>query len=276
MTTRFDYATIKYNSNGDTVWVRRYDGPAHSYDEASCLAVDGNGNVYVTGKSASSLPPYINYDYLTIKYSPSGEILWTRRYSSSGNSDDIPTSLVLDGSGSVYVTGSSEDYTVTVKYNTTGDEQWVAKYRFGLTTSPVGIYLDATGNVIVAGTSSGSGWSTFTTIKYNQTPNAVREFSDAIPTTFALEQNYPNPFNPSTTIRYALPSSAHVRLTVYNLLGQVVSELVNEEQTAGWKEVLWNARQTTGGQASNFASGMYFCKLQAENFMEIKKMLLLR
>ena len=83
---------------------------------------------------------------------------------------------------------------------------------------------------------------------------------------FTLEQNYPNPFNPSTTIGYSLPSSAHVRLTVYNVLGQVVSELVNEEQFAGWKEVRWDA--------SHYPSGVYFYRLRAGKFMAMKKMIL--
>jgi hypothetical protein len=102
------------------------------------------------------------------------------------------------------------------------------------------------------------------------------EKSDALPLTFSLEQNYPNPFNPVTTIRYAIPSHSNVKLVVFNLLGQEVATLVNEEQTAGWKEVQWNTRQKDGGQAASVASGIYFYKLNAGNFVETKKMLLVR
>jgi len=101
-----------------------------------------------------------------------------------------------------------------------------------------------------------------------ETATNVRSAASTIPVAFALEQNFPNPFNPSTTIRYALPSSTHVKLTVYNILGQIVSELVNEEQSAGWKEVKWNA--------SNFASGVYLYTLQADRFVSAKKLLLLK
>jgi hypothetical protein len=103
------------------------------------------------------------------------------------------------------------------------------------------------------------------------------------PNTWALEQNYPNPSNPSTTIRYSLPFECKVKLSVYNILGQVVSELVNEEQSAGWKEVQWNAKDVS--------SGIYFYKLQAlqkdgqqldllsgraGSFVETKKMLVVK
>jgi len=91
---------------------------------------------------------------------------------------------------------------------------------------------------------------------------------DSKPMEYSMMQNYPNPFNPSTTIRYALPSSAHVKLTVHDILGREVATLVNEEQSAGWKEVQWNA--------SGFSSGIYFVKMSAETFSQTKKILLMK
>jgi polyhydroxybutyrate depolymerase len=85
---------------------------------------------------------------------------------------------------------------------------------------------------------------------------------------FSLYQNYPNPFNPSTTIRYALPSSAHVKLTVHDILGREVATLVNEEQYTGWKEVMLNA--------SGFASGIYLVRMTAGSFVETKKIFLMK
>ncbi len=78
--------------------------------------------------------------------------------------------------------------------------------------------------------------------------------SPAAPAGFELAQNYPNPFNPATTIRYALPAQSRVHLEVYNTLGQVVAELVNGDQPAGWNSVTWNPA---------IASGVYFCRLEA-------------
>ncbi len=89
-----------------------------------------------------------------------------------------------------------------------------------------------------------------------------------IPTSYALAQNYPNPFNPTTVINYALPEQAFVHLTVYNTLGQQVATLVNEMQDAGNKNVEFDA--------NNFPSGMYFYKISAGTFNDIKKMILLK
>jgi hypothetical protein len=108
----------------------------------------------------------------------------------------------------------------------------------------------------------------YTIIKYAQTPNAVRRNDGSVPTTFALSQNFPNPFNPLTTIRYSLPLSANVKLAVYDLLGREITTLVNEEQSAGWKEVEWNAK--------NISSGIYFYKLTTGIFVDIKKMIVVK
>lgn len=97
---------------------------------------------------------------------------------------------------------------------------------------------------------------------------------DVVPTEFCLSQNYPNPFNPSTTIQYGLPAQSSVRLVIYNVLGQVVKELINTEQQAGYQSAVWNA---------NVSSGMYFYRIEAtskddpsKRFVETKKMLLLK
>jgi hypothetical protein len=88
------------------------------------------------------------------------------------------------------------------------------------------------------------------------------------PKEFSLSQNYPNPFNPSTTIQYQLPQSSHVTLTVYNVLGQPIDQLVNDDENAGNYRIQWNA--------SNFSSGVYFYRLQAGNFVDVKKLILLK
>ena len=101
----YDYATIKYNPNGDTAWVRRYNGPGNSWDEAQSIALDGSGSVYVTGfcDGGYNSPG----DYATIKYHPTGDTAWVKIYNGPGNSDDRACAIVVDGYGSVYVTGHS-------------------------------------------------------------------------------------------------------------------------------------------------------------------------
>jgi uncharacterized delta-60 repeat protein len=170
--TYYDYATIKYNIAGVQQWVARYNGPENSEDGASSLAVDGSGNVYVTGYSTGS---GTNYDYATLKYNSAGVQLWVVRYNGPGNDEDKASSLAVDSSGNVYVTGDSFgsgtlfDY-ATIKYNTAGVEQWVARYNgpgnsFDMAFS---IGVDGSGNVYVTGYSTGSGTSDdFASLKYN-------------------------------------------------------------------------------------------------------------
>ncbi|MBI5809374.1 MAG: T9SS type A sorting domain-containing protein, partial [Ignavibacteriales bacterium] len=87
-----------------------------------------------------------------------------------------------------------------------------------------------------------------------------------VPNQFILEQNYPNPFNPATTIKYSIPVSQFVMLKVYDVLGKEIATLINKEQEAGNYVVEFNG--------SSLASGIYLFKLQTNNFVETKKMVL--
>lgn len=92
--------------------------------------------------------------------------------------------------------------------------------------------------------------------------------ADEVPASFQLHQNYPNPFNPTTRFDYALPSGTCVRLSIFNVLGQVVATLVNEYQDAGRKSIEYDA--------SSLPSGLYFYRLEAGQFNAIKKMMLIK
>ena len=91
---------------------------------------------------------------------------------------------------------------------------------------------------------------------------------ESLPKEFLLEQNYPNPFNPSTIIRYELPKSEHVVLKVYDITGREIATLVNTTQGAGYKEISWNA--------SDLATGIYFYRITAGTFTNVKKMMLVK
>jgi hypothetical protein len=91
---------------------------------------------------------------------------------------------------------------------------------------------------------------------------------NGIPATFELAQNYPNPFNPTTQIRYGLPHTSFVTLTVYNTLGQLVAQVVNEQQQAGYHDVVF--------RGDGMSSGVYFYRLHAGDFVGSKKLLLLK
>jgi len=95
----------------------------------------------------------------------------------------------------------------------------------------------------------------------------------AVPAEFALAQNYPNPFNPETTITYDLAADSEVRLEIYNVMGQVVRTLVSDHQSAGRYRVSWLGNNSLGHQV---ASGVYFYRIQADEFHSVKKLMLLK
>jgi len=94
-----------------------------------------------------------------------------------------------------------------------------------------------------------------------------------IPTKYALMQNYPNPFNPSTKIKFDLPKSTHAKLIIYDILGREVAKLVNEKLNAGSYEVEWPAPTGTAG---SYPSGVYFYRLETNDYSSVKKMLLIK
>ena len=97
---------------------------------------------------------------------------------------------------------------------------------------------------------------------------AVEMREEEIVSTYRLHDNYPNPFNPSTKINYEIPENSHVKLHVYNALGQYITTLVDSRQTQGTYEVTFDAAKLT--------SGLYFYRLETDNFVQVKKMLLLK
>ena len=174
-----DYATVKYNAAGSQVWVARYAGTGNSGDYLRDLAVDGGGNVYVTG---SSFGQWTWEDYVTIKYNPQGMQLWLSRYDSEGN-DDWGHALALDEAGNVYVTGHSRfesagpahDY-VTIKYSNQGSLRWVARYDGPASGDEYAwaLAVDHYGSVYVTGGSPGTGTlKDYATVKYDTNGNEL-------------------------------------------------------------------------------------------------------
>ena len=172
--TGSDYLTIKYDTNGKKEWEKRYNGPDDASDVAAAIALDGAGNVYVTGESEGS---GTGSDYATVKYLADGTEEWVARYDEAAGTDEA-YAIAVDG-GYVYVTGSSEgvatglDY-ATVKYDASnGNEVWPAAARYDETAGTDEAYaiaLDGSGYVYVTGTSDGMpGGMDYATIKYDPT-----------------------------------------------------------------------------------------------------------
>jgi len=217
---------------------------------------------------------------------------------STGNSTnyDVVSNIISDPVEFVLTDGSGNRIGYT---NTTGaiteiqNSFWAGStdgmgYVFGSIQEPINLQLTGLGEnyyVMVSIEDSGKSGGVVLegflasgeVINYQITlnPVSVEQNNSLIPQNFALEQNYPNPFNPTTTIKYTIANvtlsgveGSRVLLKVYDVLGNEIATLVNEEKPAGNYKVEFNA--------SNLASGIYFYRLQAGSFVETKKMILLR
>ena len=271
-----DYATIKYDPFGVEQWVVHYDNESGlGNDVAQALAVDGSGNVYVTGSSDGA---GTSQDYTTIKYhqtssvvsvsvmlnSPAGEGSFDYDLTFTNNTDssltvDIWTEMFGPGEGHKIgniITGR------TLQGNWSYSESGSAGVGEG---APEGDYTFRVNVGQYPDVVMGSGSATYTKTGLEKEGAELRR---AVPTTLELFQNHPNPFNPSTTIRYGIPEKAHVRLEVFNTLGQSVAVLVNNEQEAGYHSAVF--------EGSELASGVYVYRLTTETFVQTKRLLLLR
>lgn len=214
----FDYLTIKYNNNGDTLWTRRYAGVLNHDDYSWALALDNEGSIYVTGSSFEGAPyryscTTIKYnpngsvswlnkatdpsntggrrividkfknayicgeigattDFLTIKYTQSGQILWEKSY--GGSSSDYTQAIATDSNLNIIVTGwiysttTKNDY-LTIKYNNNGDTLWTRRYNgtAGTYDEATALCVDKNNDIYVSGRSTGTSGYDFTTLKYS-------------------------------------------------------------------------------------------------------------
>jgi uncharacterized delta-60 repeat protein len=151
----FDYTTNKYSPLGVLLWSKRYSGANNQEDIAWAMAIDGTGNVYVTGYSTEI--PTGNQNITTIKYNSAGSQQWLQSYNSPGNGSDGGFSIAVDVSGNVYVAGVA-GYTnpqcIVLKYNSSGTLQWTARFYSGnVGDRGSSLVLDQSGNIYVSAVS---------------------------------------------------------------------------------------------------------------------------
>ncbi|MEO8211376.1 MAG: SBBP repeat-containing protein, partial [bacterium] len=274
-----DFCTVKYNSAGKIEWVSRIDNSEKMPisllfdDEAKAIAVSTSGEVYVTGKTSNA---QLGSDYFTVKIGSKGKELWRRLFNSETiePSLDGAEALALDRKGNLYVTGFINDEQqisdcgnergidfCTIKYSPAGEQKWVKDFNG---SGGVGnnddiaraILINRSGNIFVMGESTGElTKKDYCLIKYSESV-ITSETSDLnVMEPFKLNDNFPNPFNPTTKISFNIPIVSNVKLSIYDISGREVSLLENSVLKPGKYQYEWNASQ--------FASGTYFYKIQA-------------
>ena len=248
--------------------------------DMTAVAFDTAGNFYAAARSGWIYS--VNLQTKTISQICSTKVKLTSIAFDPVNNDLVGTPYVI--------MGSTKDRIFRINLPT-GDTVVTGKTGFSLMT--IGIAFDNSGQLYGV-TGSGTQNSNFISINKNTgtgtligsvglsgitglafSPLGVSSVNTEteLPHSFSLMQNYPNPFNPSTSIEYSIPSDSYIKITIYNLLGEVVDIPVDTYRPAGHYKVTWNA--------SNRASGIYFYELSAKtsggaNFRQVKKLVLLK
>jgi hypothetical protein len=274
--SRSDETLIKYQQNGTELWVRREDGPAHSYDALLAIVLDSSANVYATGYI---LTAGNGSDYSTLKFDSDGQLLWDRPYDGPAHGYDEGQAIVLDASGNVYVTGYSDgggdmvnyDY-ATMKYDATGAEQWVTRYNGPGDNIDVaaGIALDRDSHVIVAGWSTGNAppLVDMTTIKYDQAVGAGVANSEFARGARVVVQ--PNPVRTSGRASLDVHTAGTLRWRLYTATGVLVWEKGSIPAGSGGfgHEIAIDARDLN--------PGMYFLEVRGRGIREESKIAVAR
>ena len=270
-----DVFLIKTDSLGNTLWDTTYGGSAREGGFSVQQTLDRG---YVIAGYAQSFGPG-QLDAYLVKTDSSGSVLWDTTYGGSGDDRGFSVQQTFDGGYIIagltesFGAGSTDVY--LIKTDSAGTTLWQVTY--GGTEHDWGGFVEQTldGGYVIAGRTSsfGAGSGDVYLIKTDSLGRVLGiEEEDprfnAKGLRVALLQNRPNPFHGSTVIGYSLPLAAQVTLEVYDIAGRLVESLVDERQEPGIHEVRWDTEDK--------ASGIYFYSLQAGDFTDIKKMILLR
>ena len=287
-----DPVLVRYNTDGtpDTSFgtngITIYDNPS-DFDFINDLVIQSDGKIILGGFHGNTN----NSNFVLYRFENNGTI--DESFGNNGyvidtvSSTQFGRSLVIQPDGKIILTGFSTDPSTdqrniySARYNATGNldksfgiDGYVLSDLGGVSDVYSSI-LQADQKLLVAGEHHNGLNYESVILRYNNTQVTGVESEEVFPNKYILHQNYPNPFNPTTTINYSIPAITvgdenfrPVQLKVYDALGKEVATLVNEEKSPGTYEVTFDA--------SNLSSGIYFYKLQTGNFVETKKMILLR
>lgn len=264
----YDYATIKYNTDGDTLWIRRFNSGATSipWDEARDLVVDDTGNVYVTGSVPSTIPNTYGDDFYTIKYDSTGNIIWQSRWDCFGFTDKL-YKIKLDAANNIYITGRATtpggnwNY-ATVKLNNSGQVQWFQTYEgpSGSEHWAMDLVLDNAANVYVTGQSYGFN-DDYVTIKYVQSiTTGVNNYS--INNAVSV---YPNPVSSLATILFNLEITDNVSISIVDVTGREIKNIPTKN--------LLSEKNKITIDLSELNNGIYFCKIKSNEKLQTIKLI---
>jgi len=152
----YDIVLAKYNSIGDTIWTRKYDYSLVSgSDKAFQLALDAQGNIFLTGRSDSDPSINSNTDAITLKYNSVGTLVWVQRYNGVANGSDQTRQIKVSAAGNIYVAGrtfnGSNNDVLLIKYSNSGVQQWIKTYDGGGSDEAISMEIDNAENIVITG-----------------------------------------------------------------------------------------------------------------------------
>ena len=269
-----DYFTVKYDSSGAILWQDIID--RYQFDQAYGVAVDNSNNIIVTGCSGG---PFSDYDYFTVKYDPSGTILWQDTLDNNNN-DDVAYSVAVNNNNNIIVAGYSAamggdyDYFI-VEYDSNGTILWQDILDSGDDDIAHGVAVDNADNIIITGKSYIGGNFDYLTVKYAPiTGVSEYESSDIFGDNPILCNICPNPFNGKTEIRFQFPADDRKQSVVGARIYDVSGRLINDFSglLSGFSHpssgVIWNGDDQQGHLVP---AGVYVLRFVTTNKSITKK-----
>jgi len=258
--------------DGAVLMQKTYNDAINNQDDYGVkVSFDNNLNILVAGGTSGFNTPS---NILMLKYSPTGTLMFTKTYDHAGSSIDGMRDLQTDSYGNYYIAGDYTDQVqqtsglYTLKFSSAGELDWaIEKNMQSNIQSMRNININSDGSLIVTADYDDAGTRKIMLIKYGSTIG-IEPVSGTLPEKFELSQNYPNPFNPSTNINFSIPVSGKVKLSVFDVSGREVAVLVNKDLAAGTYKADFNA--------SMLSSGVYFYRINAGDFTDVKKMMLVK
>jgi hypothetical protein len=261
------------SSNGDTIWTCSLGGNNREWGYALCNSYNGG---YIALGSTNSFGAG-GYDIYLAEITADGDTIATKTFGMAQNENcysicQTPDSgYIICGSTNSIGTGLNDIYVIKLDINL--DTLWTETYGGIYNDWANQILCSADGNYVIIGSTESFGNSGdvyFLKISENDPSNIDFDSDNSIdlPDRYSLTQNHPNPFNPTTTISYSVAQSGHVKLTIYNVLGQEMTTLVDGHLTSGKYKAQLNAQ--------SWRSGIYFYQLKAGGQSFVKRMLLIK